>query len=177
MKRFAIDVSAKTVKGLALLGLLAVAACSLNKPKGDVAYIPPADCTLTDNGADNVAAALEKADWSKPKKLEMTLKDDEIEPMMFDLYKGRPYQLVVANQDSIDRMVYSPGFFDAIAVKEITPARASARWRCLKSVELAPGETATINFIPLIEGQYEMFDDVWPLTYARGASGMFEIIN
>lgn len=171
MKMFRSRMSVKAVMAVAVSGLLALGACAYG-PKDGV-YTAPDSCLM----AEGAKAALEKAYWPAAKEIRLSITAEEIEPMVHEFYAQKAHTLIIKNNDSLERIIYAPDFYEAIAIKDITPASATVKNGCPKTIEVAAGEEVVMRFVPITGGRYELFKEPWPFKYAENAIGLITIIE
>lgn len=102
-------------------------------------------------------------DWSTARTLDVTIRQDEFQPMVIGLVKNRPYVLHIRNRDRGGHSFRSPAFFRQAAVAEVTVDGASVApgGECLTEVSIPAGGAAEIRLVALLEGRYPFDNSTW----------------
>lgn len=109
-------------------------------------------------------AALKEADWTKAKRVEITLEDDMLSPGWLRIQAGKPYVLVIKNGDGDSGTFRAPDFFAGAGVEN----GGSSGW-----VSVGADETREIRVIAIEKGVYDM--DMGLFAQAWGILGKIEV--
>lgn len=86
----------------------------------------------------------------------MTTQEYSYRPSALVFQAGRPYQLHIENHSSTSHTFSSAGFFQAIAAKSLTTAKGVTQTPYVKDIEVAPGQSADLAFVPVRPGDYKL---------------------
>lgn len=119
------------------------------------------EATDEDAAPSKPASAIAEADWSLTVTRTLRIRQDEYAPLVITLRRDRPYVLRIVNGDDRAHVFSAPDFFQAIAVKSLGPAeRAVEPGSAPASIDLPPGQTRELVFVPVKDGYYS-FADGW----------------
>ncbi len=125
--------------------VLALAACAgpeIAPPSIQAAYLQDA------------AARIKAADWSKVKTVEVGLGEFSFAPATLSFRAGQPVKLRLKNTGVLPHYFYSPSFFEAVAVKNVSSAKGEDTTPYRLAIKLAPGEQKDLYFVPVKKGTY-----------------------
>lgn len=105
--------------------------------------------------AKNAREAVEQADWSAPRIIEMRLVNHAFQPDEFTVKRGEPVRLVLVNPSTKDHTFVSKEFFKGIAVKQLTGPSGAAAGPWVEKVVVEEGTTKELWFVPLRFGSYQ----------------------
>lgn len=117
--------------------------------------------------------ALAGVDWSTAQTVTVTLDAYRFDPDSLRFIAGQPYRLVLRNVGTGDHSFAAGRFFAAIAIHEVSRARAENAGG-LVSLIVPPGDTRTVEFVPLTPGVYPLECDR-PLHAGLGMLGEITI--
>ena len=122
---------------------LALAAC------GGPEIAPP---SLQAAYLQDAAARVKAADWSKVKTVEVGLGEFSFAPATLRFRSGQPVKLRLKNTGVLPHYFYSPSFFEAVAVKNVSSAKGEDTTPYRLAIKLAPGEQKDLYFVPVKKG-------------------------
>lgn len=117
--------------------------------------------------------ALTGVDWSSAQTVTVTLDAYRFDPESLRFIEGQPYRLVLRNTGTGDHSFAAERFFAAIAIHDVSRARAEDAG-ALVSLIVPPGGTRTVEFVPLVPGDYPLECDR-PLHAGLGMLGEITI--
>jgi len=111
------------------------------------------------------------ADWSRAEIRVLTIRQGEFTPAILSFRSGVPYVLRIENRDDSGRTLSAGEFFEAIAVKSLSPAGEDfPEGTVLSSIDLEPMQTRELAFVPLRDGYYPI-TGAFLLQYLGGPTG------
>jgi len=117
------------------------------------------------------AAAAAAADWSLAFTRTLRVRQNEFTPLVLTLRTGQPYILRLENGDDASRAFSAPDFFEAVAVKSLSPADSGFEpGAALSAIDLPPGQTRELAFVPVRDGYYA-FAGGWAVPGLVGLGG------
>ncbi len=122
---------------------------------------------------------LSEVDWATARTLDVTIRQDEFQPMVIGLVRDVPYVLHIRNADSGAHTFRSPTFFRQAAVADITIAGDSLELddNCITGVSVPAKGRVEIRLVALLEGRYPFDNSAWyHLSLYDEASGIGTII-
>lgn len=137
---------------IALLAAFGLAACA----SGDIAQTMDGGFDIPAKGGTvNTVKIVEEADWEGAWTKTLRIRQGEFTPAFMALRAGAPYVLTIENGDDTPHSFISAGFFKAIAVKSLVPADEEVGpGTQLVSLQLNPGESRELSFVPVRDGFY-----------------------
>ena len=162
---------------VAVMMAMGLAACA-----GGQGMAPTGERQVDLPGMEDVSTPAEliaKVDWSEPENRVLRIRQGEFTPVVMSFRPGVPYVLRIENQDDSVHFFRAANFFRAIAIKSVTPSEAGFPAEAgIVSVELAPGKTSELAFVPYREGYYSFDDAALGLSFGGGrlalpSMGMF----
>lgn len=105
---------------------------------------------------EDAAARIEAADWSKVATVEVDLGEFSFAPHTLSFRAGQPVRLRLKNTGLLRHYFYSPAFFKAVAVRNLSSASGESKDPYLLAISLAPGEQKDLYFVPVKTGAYEL---------------------
>lgn len=102
----------------------------------------------------DAAARIKAADWSKVKTVEVGLGEFSFAPATLSFRAGQPVRLRLKNTGRFTHSFYSPSFFEAVAVKNVTSAKGEDTTPYRLAIKLEPGEQKDLYFVPVTKGTY-----------------------
>ena len=181
--------------GLALAAVVGLSACAEKDVVLNASYVTDfgeyQDSDYLGNHADAEGKKADGVNWTDAKEVTLTIRQNEISPMIIHLKKDVAYKVKIVNKD-VDTVSFSaPEFFENVAVSSLSEAKngeemlpAATKPLLMSFVVPAKGER-TVNLVPVLEGRYEfedgapgIFFNQWQLSpYSRGktmgAIGLF----
>lgn len=160
---------------IALLGLvLGLTACATGNVVGDSTRT--GDAVEATNQV-NTEAALAGADWARALPRHLRVRQNDFRPLVIALRRGNAYILKLENGDDVAHSFRAPEFFQAIAVKSLTPAEGEfAPGTVLSAIDLAPRQTRELAFVPMRDGSFA-FSDGWVGMLLGGTFGARGIVT
>lgn len=134
------------MKRLALLLPLVLAACAGSDV---VSHDQPVGY------ARNARQAVEQADWSAPRTIEMKLVNHAFVPDEITVKRGEPVRLVLVNPSSKDHTFVSKDFFKGIGVKQLIGPKGAEAGPWVEKVVVEEGTTKELWFVPLRYGSFQ----------------------
>jgi hypothetical protein len=117
------------------------------------------------------AAPAAAVDWSLAFTRTLRVRQNEFTPLVLTLRTGQPYILRLENGDDAGRAFSAPDFFEAVAVKSLTPAEPGFEpGAALSAIDLPPGQTRELAFVPVRDGYYS-FAGGWAVPGLVGLGG------
>lgn len=117
------------------------------------------------------APAAAAVDWSLAFTRTLRVRQNEFTPLVLTLRTGQPYILRLENGDDAGRAFSAPDFFEAVAVKSLTPAGPGFEpGAALSAIDLPPGQTRELAFVPVRDGYYA-FAGGWTGRLLGGLAG------
>ena len=126
----------------AVLALAACAGPEIAPPSIRAAYLQDA------------AARIKAADWSKAATIEVGLDEFSFAPATLRFRAGQPVRLRLKNTGGFPHYFYSPAFFKAVAVKNVSSAKGEDTTPYRLAIKLEPGEQKDLYFVPVKKGTY-----------------------
>lgn len=154
-------------------GLAACAAQDVVRTAEREVVLPGKEGTFTP------AQAVAEVDWSEPEIRVLRIRQNEFTPVVLSFRPGVAYVLRLENRDDSPHSFRAGEFFEAIAVKSLSPAETElADDAVLVSIKLEPGQTRELAFVPFREGYYSFDDGFLGLPLGGGllalpSTGMF----
>lgn len=123
-----------------------------------------ADDAFVGDGCTRLSSrAQAQINWTRVPIVEVAVRNDEFEPMVFRLRQGRPYVLHLRNRDLERHEFAAPAFFRENAVVGIAVDGVPMADVCVESITLPARQTAVIRMVAVIDGHYEFYDTFLPL--------------
>lgn len=104
----------------------------------------------------DAARMVAEANWSAPETISVTLADHAFSPDQLDFHRDRPTRLVLRNATDGDHSVVSPGFFQAIAVRQLGESAGPY----VEKIVVPAGQTKEMWFVPGRYGAWRFECDV-----------------
>ena len=117
--------------------------------------------------------------WSAARTFDVTIRQDEFQPMVIGLVRDRPYVLHIRNGDSGAHSFRSPAFFRQAAVAEVIVDGQSSPLggECITGVSVPAKGSVEIRLVALLEGRYSFDNLAWhSLSLYDKGSGIGTII-
>ncbi|WP_448203179.1 cupredoxin domain-containing protein [Azospirillum sp. sgz302134] len=130
-----------------LLAVFAVAACTSGT---NLAPIPPPGYV------GDVPSRVAAVDWTQEMPVTVRLVEFSFRPDQLSFDRGRPYRLALQNDGVGPHTFTSEGFFRAIAVRRVTTPQSVVDTPALVNLEIPPGETYVVEFVPVETGQFDV---------------------
>ena len=128
-------------------------------------------CTAGDGVETGETPTVATVDWSLAVTRTLRFRQNEFAPVVVTLRQGRPYVLKLENADDVAHAFSAPDFFQAIAVQSLVPAEQAVEpGTVLSSIDLPPGQTRELAFVPVRDGYYS-FADGWTGRLLGGIAG------
>lgn len=125
----------------------------------------------------NAEAAIAKADWPRALTRTLRIRQGVYHPLVISLRKGIPFILRLENGDDTSRSFRAPSFFQAIAIKSLTPSdREINPTMALDSITVEPRQTLDLAFVPMRDGSFP-FTDGWTALLLGGTFGNRGVIT
>lgn len=132
---------ARIIRSVSLTAaLLVLAACTDVKGFDSIINI---GCVA--NPAEHTAGV----NWSKARKVDLTIQDGTYSPLGIYFKVGQPSILRVVNKDDSARRFNDNGFLASVAMAETTIGGKKQKGGCIRWVNLGAGSTAEFRFVPV----------------------------
>lgn len=95
-------------------------------------------------------------DWARAEPVTVTTQEYSYRPTTLVFQAGHPYRLHIENHGSASHTFSSEGFFQAIAAKSLTTAKGVVQTPYVTDIEIAPGQSADLAFVPVRPGDYKL---------------------
>ena len=103
---------------------------------------------------DDPGKHLRGINWLEAEKIDIRIRDGELQPMTVRLSQGKPYVFRVQNRDDWSQRFQSNDFFSAIVVGKSSVDGAESKEPCISSVMVEPEKTVEIEFVAVRDGRY-----------------------
>ncbi|MSO53942.1 MAG: hypothetical protein EXQ90_02230 [Rhodospirillales bacterium] len=113
-------------------------------------------CSMTwlQECVDDPGRRLRGINWLEAEKIDIRIRDGELQPMTVRLSQGKPYVFRVQNRDDWSQRFQSADFFSAIVVGKSSVDGAESKEPCISSVMVEPEKTVEIEFVAVRDGRY-----------------------
>ena len=120
-----------------------------------------AGMSTTELAACNAAASetAKKADWSKMKTMDVSIRHGVFSPSLIDLNANQPYRIRFTNADDDARSFRAREFFRNSAVRGFKFGETAVDGSCATFVTVAGGSTAEVEILPTRAGNYRWVDN------------------
>lgn len=116
------------------------------------------------------SGAVTGADWTAPRTVTIRLDEYAFAPRAIAFDREVPYRLVLENVGDRMHSFTAKGFFDSIAARRLVTPRQSVEAPAIADLELGPGETMTLEFVPVAAGTF-------PLVCAEPLHDLFGMVG
>lgn len=96
------------------------------------------------------------ADWSKTQTVVVSLEEYKFVPSQLVFKINIPYKLDIKNNGNEKHYFVSEDFFRAIALRKVQSLDGEIKAPYLTAVEVYPGRTVELYFIPVKDGIYDL---------------------
>ncbi|MEE8393335.1 MAG: hypothetical protein V3R66_03245 [Rhodospirillales bacterium] len=127
------------------------------------------------NCVEGVAKHIEGIDWAEARTINVSIRQDEFEPMVIGLRQNNPYIFRIENRDEYEHFFMAEGFFSSVAVASIKGPGQESGPSCIDGVKIGPFETVELRLVPVRDGRYEYNDDTFPIPNLGGMTGLISI--
>ena len=133
-------------------------------------FVGMVDSPFAAEGCKQISAkARAKINWARVPVVEVAVRNDEFEPMIFRLKQGRPYVLRLRNRDFEEHEFYAPEFFRQNAMVTIAVDGQRFDETCVQSVTIPPRQTAEVRMVAIVDDRYEFYDNPLPFPVLSAA--------
>ncbi|PWC91093.1 MULTISPECIES: cupredoxin domain-containing protein [unclassified Azospirillum] len=95
-------------------------------------------------------------DWTGAEPVNVAMQEYSYQPTTLVFQAGRPYRLHIENHGGTSHTFSSEGYFRAIAARSLTTTKGMVQNPYVKDIEIAPGQSADLAFVPVSPGNYKL---------------------
>jgi uncharacterized cupredoxin-like copper-binding protein len=99
---------------------------------------------------------IKNADWTKMKKVTVSLEEYDFTPETLHFQTAVPYMLTIKNNGKIKHYFVSEGFFKGVALRKVQTSDGEIKAPYLTAIEVFPGKSVDLYFVPSKAGNYSL---------------------